>query len=101
MENDFLILPMPKKDETQTEYRSMINPWANCYVGVPMNISFDIGNSEFAGFITEALAFASYMYARPIVYEMVYMAQQLRNADSQEMLEIIYNTTYSDFNGYL
>ena len=97
MENDFLILPMPKKDETQTEYRSMINPWANCYVGVPMNISFDIGNSEFAGFITEALACASYMYARPIVYEMVYMAQQLRNADSQEMLEIIYNTTYSDF----
>ncbi|MBE6611110.1 MAG: hypothetical protein E7632_01345 [Ruminococcaceae bacterium] len=94
MESDYLVLPMPKFDEAQEGYRSMLNGWADCFVAVPKG-----AEAEFTGFITEALAYESYASVRPKVYDLVLKQKGARDEGSAEMLDIIFNTTYLDFMG--
>ena len=64
MNDDYLILPMPKYDAEQEHYRSMMNAWGTCFMGIMSNTDVDD-----IGFIAEALAYESYNSVRPEVYE--------------------------------
>lgn len=94
MNSDYLVLPMPKYDEMQASYRSMINGWGDCFIGIPKS-----ADAEFTGFITEALAYESYASVRPQVYDLVLKQKAARDEGSAEMLDIIFDTTYLDFMG--
>jgi len=94
MNSDYLVLPMPKYDEAQTSYRSMINGWGDCFVGIPKN-----ADAEFTGFITEALAYESYENVRPQMYDLVLKQKAARDEGSAHMLDIVFDTTYLDFMG--
>lgn len=93
MESDYLILPMPKFDEAQDTYRSYVNTWTNDYIGIPTTADL-----EFAGTVTEALDFYSYKYIRPEVYDLVMKQKAARDPESADMLDIVFDNMYMDFN---
>ena len=92
MEDPYLILPMPKADETQETYRSYANPWMDAFVAIPKN-----ADTDFAGFVSEALAYYSYKNVRPLSYELTYKTKMARDENSAEMLGIIFDNLYLDF----
>lgn len=93
MQSDYLILPMPKSDASQDDYHSYVNAWADAFVAIPIT-----SDPEFAGVITEAMDYYSYVNIRPKAYELVYKQKTSRDENSAEMLDIIFNTLYIDFN---
>lgn len=93
MNNDFLIVPIPKSDEEQETYRSLVNAWGNSFVAIPTN-----ADSEFSGFITEAMAYESYASVRPKFYETVLKEKLTRDERAKKMIDIITETAYLDFN---
>ncbi|MBQ3179032.1 MAG: hypothetical protein IJB52_14515 [Clostridia bacterium] len=94
MEDDFAILPMPKYDTEQSGYNHLLSGWVDCFIGLPKNLT----DTEFAGFITEALARASFTLIRPAAFETTLKGKTARDAESLAMLDIIFNTLYLDFN---
>ena len=94
MESDYSFLPMAKYDEMQESYVSYTNPHSHSYVGIPL-IQPDI---ERTGFITEVMEFLSVDMVRPAIYEKTLQGQLSRNPNSTEMLDIIFDTLYIDFN---
>ncbi len=93
MESDFMILPMPKYDEKQKEYRTLINGYCSCFISVPGNADMD-----FTGFVTEAMACKSYTTIRPCVYETILKAKVARDVQTTEMIDIVFDSLYLDFN---
>lgn len=94
MESDFSILPMPKYDADQASYMSYTNPHTHSYVAIPL-IQEDI---ERTGFLTEVLEYLSVDLVRPTIYDVTLKGKVSRDQDCQAMLDIIFNTTYIDFN---
>lgn len=104
METEFGILPMPKLDQTQSKYGNTVQyNCADCYV-IP-NVGKD-KNAEFAAYILEALAYyssteydaatgekASLTYA---YYETVLKRKSVRDNDSVEMLDLIFENRIFD-----
>ena len=93
MDSDFMILPIPKYDEAQAVYYSYSNPFSPGYVGIPLTAT-----DESTGFITEALARYSYEFIRPKLYDLVLKQKASRDEGSGEMLDIIFDSAYLDFN---
>lgn len=92
MQDDYLVLPMPKADEAQETYRSYANPWMDAFVAIPKTADLD-----FSGFMTEAMAYYSYVHVRPMAYDLTYMQKTTRDENSAEMLNIIFDHLYLDF----
>ena len=95
MEDDYVVLPMPKFDEQQDSYVSLINPWSFAFLGIPKLVD-DIDKTTF---ITEAMAYLSMKDVRPAIYEITLKGKLARVPQCQEMLDIVFNTTYLDFEG--
>ncbi|MGM9624636.1 MAG: hypothetical protein ACI3XM_02895 [Eubacteriales bacterium] len=93
MESDYLILPMPKYDASQESYRTPVNGWADAFIGIPLT-----ADPSFAGCITEALAYYSYQNIRPLAFEMTYKEKAARNQESAEMLDLVFDNCYMNFN---
>lgn len=86
---DFGILPFPKYDENQKEYIN--NSW-NGFMCIP-NISSDTRRTAI---IIEALSAESYRYYVPAYYDILLTSKLARDDESQEMLDIIYNSCVYD-----
>ena len=86
---DFGILPFPKYDEFQQEYIN--NSW-NGFMCVP-NIASD---TERTAIIIEALSAESHRYFVPTYYDILLTSKLARDDESQEMLDIIYNSCVYD-----
>lgn len=94
MESDYVIYPMPKYEEDQETYVSFINPWVNAFIAIPL-VQDDL---EKTGFITEVLEYLSVQNVRPAVYDVTLKGKALNNEDSMAMLDLIFSTTYLDYN---
>lgn len=87
MEDDFGILPLPKYDEAQAQYRSrIIDGWLNV---VPMTNR----NPENTSLVLEALAEESYRSVLPAYIEVALKDKYTRDPDSAEMLDLVFSTT--------
>ena len=95
MESDYVIYPMPKYDETQDTYVSFINPWV---AALHCNPNGAGTTSEMTGFITEVLEYMSVENVRPAIYDVTLKGKALNNEDCKAMLDLIFSTTYLDFN---
>ena len=93
MESDYLILPSPKWDEAQESYYSFLSPHGSCFIGLPQTVA---GNENY-GFLTEALARYSHQHVRPIAYDLVYKEKDSRDPRSVDVLNILLDCTYIDF----
>lgn len=93
MEDDYIILPMPKSDEQQDNYVSSYSGWISSFVAVPLT-----ADTEFAGTMMEAMAYIGYRDIRPQAYELVYKQKALRDERSGQVLDLAFNNVYLDFN---
>ncbi len=96
MSSEYMILPVPKIDEKQETYRSLMNTWMNCFVGVPKN-----ADTERAGVIMEAMAYWSHENLRAVSFDMALKEKGARNDRDAAMMDIIADTLYLDFNSYM
>lgn len=95
MESDYVIYPMPKYSAEQESYVSFLNPWVKAFIAAPI-VQED---KEMTGFITEVLEYMTVRDVRPAVIDITLKGKALRNDDSIAMLDLIFDTTYIDFNG--
>jgi len=89
---DFGIVPIPKYDESQEKYLTMINEHASV-MAVP-NIA---GNLEMTGKIVEALAAESHRVLVPAYYEVALKTKYSRDDESVRMLDLIFEGVVYDF----
>ena len=94
MESDYYIMPMPKFDELQKDYRSFINAWSNAFIGIPVT-----ADPVYSGTVTEALCWHSYKNLRAGMCNLLLKEKSARDAGSQRMIDILLEAQYIDFNG--
>ena len=95
MESEFGILPMPKYDELQENYYSVVNPFATVMLGMPKSAD-DLNR---VSIILEALSAESSHTLQSAYYDVVLQRKYVRDAESSEMLDIIFNSRVYDIGG--
>jgi len=88
-ELDFGIIPLPKYDEAQDDYKTL--SWSG-FITVPMTAS----NLEMIGMATELLGYYNHEIVWPAFYDVLLGQKISRDAQSVEMLDIIFNNTVYD-----
>lgn len=86
---DFGILPLPKFDEAQKTYDTII---AAGIIGVPA----DVTDPERTGIIAEALAYYSYEYVRPAFFDVVLQNKAVQDEDSYRVLTLMQDSKCFD-----
>ena len=90
MEADFGILPLPKYDEAQdTYYGRMEDGWVYVIPNAPQD-------TELVGTIFEALSAESRNYVIPAFFDIALTNKYMRDTDSEEMLNMIFNNVLVD-----
>jgi hypothetical protein len=92
MESNFGIIPLPKFDENQEKYHSVVNPYTGALVGVPKSAE-DLTR---VSIILEALSAESRYTLQPAYYDVVLQRKYARDEESSEMLDIIFNSRIYD-----
>jgi len=93
MEGDFGVLPMPKLDEKQERYTAFVsNGWTTSY-SIPVTVS----DAERAGTVLEAMSAFSTNTVKSILYEVLLQNKLIRDVDSKEMLEYVFNSKVYDW----
>ena len=91
MADDYGILPFPKFTADQDRYYSY------CGYTIPVTLApRNIEDPERTGTVIEALAKASYTMVTPKIFEIVTKSRNVRDADSPEMVEIVYRNKFYD-----
>jgi hypothetical protein len=93
MADDFGVVPMPKLDESQEKYTSMVHHWATSLTSVPITCP-DI---EMAGIIIEEMAFQSKKAVVPVYFETAINGKYLRDEESIEMIDYIMENRVIDY----
>ena len=96
MNTDFAILPLPKYDETQANYGSVISPWWSTFTVIPITCT-DTGRT---GVILEAMGYYSQKYVLPAYYDITVTNKLIRDDDSIEMMNIMFNNRQYDLSYY-
>ncbi len=86
MDNEFGILPVPKLDSSQSDYKSFVNG-ASSMICVPATVP--AANREFVSIIIEALASEAYRTVTPVLKENYLKRKVTRDADSSDMIDYI------------
>lgn len=92
LELDFGILPYPKWDEAQPEYYSANAIHNTTVFAIPIT-----ADTERAGCILEAMSCLGYQNVLPEYYERALKGKGVRDDESEEMLDIIFNQFRFDF----
>jgi hypothetical protein len=95
MDSDFGIIPMPKFDEAQENYYSVVNAYTGVLMGVPRTAS----DLERTSIILEALSAESRYTLQPAYYDIVLQRKFARDEESEEMLDIIFGNRVYDIAG--
>jgi len=92
MESNFGVLPFPKFDSAQENYAHYVDGHATV-MAIPKTISDLERNAIFL----EAMAYESHKSVLPIYYDVVLTTKYMRDEDSRNMLELVYNSRAFDF----
>ena len=92
LELDFGIIPMPKYSEDQDRYYSEANAYSTSLISVPMTVT----NPDRSGLILEALAAYGKQVVSPAYLENLVLVKSVRDADSAEMLQLIFDSQVFD-----
>lgn len=94
MKDDWGILPLPKLDESQEGYNSIVDAGVQLYI-VPVNSE----NPERTSVVLEAMSYEGWKTVIPAFYETALQGKYARDDESVMMLDIIKNSRVFDF-GY-
>lgn len=92
MEVDFGIIPLPKYDEAQESYYATVNPSTSYCLTVPVTAP----DLDRTGIILEALNSVSRYTVASAYYDICLKGKYVRDEESSEMLELIFNSTVYD-----
>jgi hypothetical protein len=92
MEDAYGILPNPLYDEYQEEYYSQINNYRDSILAVFSTA----GDPAKVSAAIELLSYYSYYEVYPLFYEVVIQGRGTRDAESMEMLDIIFESRTYD-----
>ena len=97
METDFGILPTPKFDIYQEEYRSIINPVAAGMIVIPITNENNLNNTCY---VLDSLGAASKNTLTPAYIDVYLEGRGARDEESRESLNIVFNNIVFDL-GYI
>lgn len=97
METDFGILPTPKFDEKQEQYRSIINPVAAGMLVIPITNEMNLDNTCY---VLDSLGAASKNTLTPAYIDTYLEGRGARDEESRESLNIVFNNIVFDL-GYI
>lgn len=86
MEMDFGLIPLPKADDQQEKYATFIHGYYGSAVQIPVTNT----NLEMTGKILEDMAYQSHLYVRPAYYESTLRGKYVRDEESLDMLDYIF-----------
>ena len=87
MDDDFGMVPVPKYDEYQENYREVVScGTSGAMIGVPITTK----DPEFAGFVLEALSAESHKVLIPAYYDICFSTKYLRDEESVGMLDLVF-----------
>lgn len=92
MDTDFGLLPMPKFDEDQADYRCAVSLGCADSISVPVTAT----DPERTGIIIEALSAESRYTVAPAFYETTLRGKAIRDDESEETLDIILSNRIFD-----
>lgn len=92
MDAPFGILPIPKYNEEQAEYASLVSRHTTALLGIPMSVQ-DI---ERTGILLEALSAESHYTVTPAYYETTLKGKATRDEDSAAMVDLIFSNRIYD-----
>ena len=84
MDDDFGIIPVPKFDAAQTDYKSFVNGAASM-VCVPATVKE--ADREYVSIIIEGMASEAYRIVTPVLYETYLKRKVTRDAESMDMID--------------
>ncbi len=93
---DFGILPYPKYDEQQESYGSYVGA---SYSGM-ICVESTIEDKSYVGTVLESLAYEGMVQTTPVYYEYLLKGQFIRDDESGDMLDIIFNQRCFDLGIY-
>lgn len=91
MESPFGVLPMPKYDESQAEYRQFLTEYCTV-IGIPITNN----DLDAAGYTLEAMAAISCNELNTAFYDTLLKRKVLRDNESEGMLDIIFKSRSYD-----
>ena len=93
MKQEFGVVPMPKYDEAQKEYRTLLHDQFTVF-----SILNTVGEKRLdeVGAVLEAMASISYKTVRPAYYETTLRTKIAKDPQSAEMFDIIVDNIYID-----
>ena len=94
MEDDYGVLPYPKMDENQEDYRTYLLTRTGVFM-LPVTIADD--KLDKLGYIVETLSAYSHQYLRPAIYDVSLGGKAVRDEESLEMLDFIMARRGFDF----
>ena len=94
---NFGILPMPKYDENQENYQQFADGSCVNLCGIPITNN----SPEDAALILEALSAESVELLTPAYYDVCLIGKQIRDDESRDMLDIIFNSYVVDYGNLL
>lgn len=92
MECDFGILPCPKFDEAQENYRTLVHDGG--YLGA---VNGNSANLDIVGAVLEALSSETYRSVTPTYYETALKVKYTRDDTSTQMIDMIHDTLMTNF----
>ena len=92
MKQEFGVVPMPKFDEAQKQYRTLLHDQFTV-VCIPTTIQ---GRLDEMGAVLEALSSTSYRIVKPAYYETTLRTKIAQDPQSAEMMDIVIDNIYID-----
>ena len=89
------IAPMPKFSELQTSYYSYVQDQVSSF-GISTVVG-DEKRQEMCAAVLESMAYHSYRLVRPAYYETVLSKRYMQDPQSNEVLNLIFDSLYFDF----
>jgi hypothetical protein len=93
MESDYGVLPVPKYDEYQENYSSLVWVHHDSVLGIPGSCA---NTADMISVVLEHMSYISYYDVYPIFYDTIILGKSARDQQSKEMLELIFRTRSFD-----
>jgi hypothetical protein len=91
-DNEYGLIPLPKWDETQAKYQTMVGGHHTC-----LTVPKTCPDTEFVGRIVEAMSAECWKICTPTLYEIALKTRYLRDSESKQVMDLIIEGTQFDF----
>ncbi len=93
MESMYGVLPVPKYDDYQDDYSSLVWMHHDSVLGIPGSCA---DNAEVISVVLEHMSYISYYDVYPIFYDTIILGKSARDEQSKEMLKLVFETRAFD-----